>query len=65
MRPGLGPKFLGESPVLDLCWVSATSGEGAAGVLGPVAARLQTEVALFVWSGVLPGVHSSLGSGGL
>lgn len=66
MRPGLGPRLLGESPAWDLCWrAAAKSEEGAVGVLGPVAARLQTEVALFVWSEVLPGVHSSLGCGGL
>lgn len=65
MRPGLGPRLLGESPAWVLCCgTAARSREGAVGALGPVAARLQIEVALFVWSEVLPGVHSSLGSGG-
>ena len=66
MRPGLGPRLLEECPAWDLCWrTSGSSGQGAVGALGPVAAQLQTEVAFFVWSKVLPGVHSSLGCGGL
>lgn len=66
MRPGLGPRLLGQSPAWALCWeIAARSGEGAVGGLGHVAAWLQTEVALFVWSEVLPDVHSSLGCEGL
>ena len=69
MRPGLGPRLLGESPAWLLCWRTVTrSVEGAVGAVGavePVAALLQTEVALLVWSEVLPGLHSSLGCGGL
>lgn len=65
MRPGLGPKLLGEFAAWDPCWGRAQTSEGAVRVLGLVAARLQTEVAFFVWSEVLPDVHSSLGCGGL
>lgn len=66
MRPGLGPRLLGESPASALGWGTTVRWrEGAVGALGPVAAWLQTEVALLVWSEVLPGVHSSLGCGGL
>lgn len=69
MRPGLGPRLLGESPAWLLCWRTGTrsveGAVGAVGAVGPVAALLQTEVALLVWSEVLPGLHSSLGCGGL
>lgn len=62
MRPGLGPRLLGESPGWALCWgTQPRSGEGAAETLGPVADQLQTEVALLMWSEVPPDVYSSLG----
>ena len=56
MRPGLGPRLLGETPIWTPCWESKTRwGEGAVGVLEAVVTRLQTEVALFVFSEILPG----------
>lgn len=66
IRPGLGPRLLGDSPVWGLHWgATARSRKEAAAALGPWVALLQAEVALFMWSEVLPGVHSSKGCGGL
>ena len=64
MRPGLGPRVLGESAAEEV------SGEGSEEAVGPLAARWQpSEVGLFtrLWpsqgSEVLPGLHSSLAWG--
>lgn len=66
MRPGLGPRLLSESPVWDLCWQTLGSSKHCAvEILGAVAAQLQTEVVLLMWSEVLLVLHSSLGNGGL
>lgn len=66
IRPGLGPRLLGESPVGALDWVAAAgSRRGAAVALGPCVALLLVEVASLMWCEVLPCVHSSKGCGGL
>lgn len=64
MRPGLGPRFLGESPTVEPCWCSLVeSDEGAVGLLGAVAESSQPEVVSGVWCEVLAGIHSLLGCG--